>query len=53
MARAKKVEIEGVEEVEQEVVVVPTIGKIEIEFNNESLNQLRDKLNEVIEFVNK
>lgn len=37
----------------EEAVEEPKLGKLEIEFNNEGLNSLRDKLNEVIEFVNK
>ena len=48
----KKIEIDK-QVVEAEVVEKPKIGKSEIEFNNEGLNSLQAKLNEVIEFLNK
>lgn len=47
MAKAKKVEVKV------EVKKVDKVGKSEIEFNNEGLNSLQAKLNEVIEFLNK
>ena len=48
MTKHKKVEI-----VHEAEVVVEKVGKSEIEFNNEGLNSLQAKLNEVIEFLNK
>lgn len=40
------------EEPKVEVKVI-NVSPFHFEFNNEGLNQLRDKMNELIEFVNK
>lgn len=52
MGRHKKpVEIEEVKVIEEKVEKLK-LGKFDFEFNNEGLNKLRDKLNEIIAYLN-
>lgn len=52
-AEEKEVSVEVEDAKKEETVEKPKLGKLEIEFNNEGLNQLRDKVNELVEFLNK
>lgn len=49
MAKKKNDKVEG----EIKVITASQISEIGIEFHREDLNQLRDKLNEVIRIINK
>lgn len=46
-------EAEKIEKVESIEIKVERVSPFHFEFNNEGLNQLKDKVNELVEFLNK
>ena len=49
----KKKEVEEVEIVEQTLVVIPTpIDKIAVDYPSEGLNNMANKINEIIDVIN-
>ncbi len=48
--KMKKTEIKAeVPEVKEKVIESPKIGKLELDFNNDGLNKMAAKINEIIE----